>query len=362
MGAAQAGQGLPDRPRAAVEHDPRMADDQPPHADASGPSPSARGPRCWPTSTRSAARSRTGSRSGPTSGPRPRGTRAGSTPRWCRQGTASSIRDECIRADTTAEKLASLKPVFRAGGTVTAGNASPMNDGASAVVLASEAGATRAGARRARPRRGPGDERCRAAPLRHRAGDRGPHRARPGPGWAGTTSPRSSSTRPSPPRASPASPSGPTSTARSSTRRAAPSPSATPSAARAPASSPPSSTTCAARAAATAWRPCASVSARASQSSSRTSKEAVREREHLPVRAPGPGPGHLRRHRRPADRRDRQGRRQAPPRLHRGGGPDPRRVVRRHPVPHQRGPEVRRRPPGVHPPLGHARAPRCWSR
>jgi acetyl-CoA acetyltransferase family protein len=51
-------------------------------------------------------------------------------------------RDENIRADTTLEKLAQLKPVFREGGTVTAGNSSPMNDGASAVVLsASDDGA-----------------------------------------------------------------------------------------------------------------------------------------------------------------------------------------------------------------------------
>jgi acetyl-CoA acyltransferase len=55
-------------------------------------------------------------------------------------------RDECIRADSTLEKLAALKPVFRAGGTVTAGNASPMNDGAAALIVASEAGARRAGA------------------------------------------------------------------------------------------------------------------------------------------------------------------------------------------------------------------------
>jgi acetyl-CoA acetyltransferase family protein len=55
-------------------------------------------------------------------------------------------RDECIRAESTLEKLASLKPVFRAGGTVTAGNASSMNDGAAALVLASSAGAERAGA------------------------------------------------------------------------------------------------------------------------------------------------------------------------------------------------------------------------
>ncbi len=61
-------------------------------------------------------------------------------------GDSQLARDECIRPDTTAEKLASLKPVFRSGGTVTAGNASPMNDGASALVLASEAGAAHAGA------------------------------------------------------------------------------------------------------------------------------------------------------------------------------------------------------------------------
>ena len=46
--------------------------------------------------------------------------------------------DECPRADTTVEGLAKLKPVFKVGGTVTAGNASPMNDGAAAVVLTSE--------------------------------------------------------------------------------------------------------------------------------------------------------------------------------------------------------------------------------
>jgi acetyl-CoA acyltransferase len=44
-------------------------------------------------------------------------------------------RDESIRADTTAEALAKLKPAFREGGTVTAGNSSPLNDGASALLL-----------------------------------------------------------------------------------------------------------------------------------------------------------------------------------------------------------------------------------
>jgi len=47
-------------------------------------------------------------------------------------------RDEHPRPDTTLEKLAALKPAFRAGGTVTAGNASGINDGAAALVIASE--------------------------------------------------------------------------------------------------------------------------------------------------------------------------------------------------------------------------------
>ncbi len=46
-------------------------------------------------------------------------------------------RDEHPRPDSSAEKLASLKPVFRAGGSVTAGNSSGLNDGAAAVVVAS---------------------------------------------------------------------------------------------------------------------------------------------------------------------------------------------------------------------------------
>ncbi|HEY6963108.1 MAG TPA: acetyl-CoA C-acyltransferase [Gaiellaceae bacterium] len=47
-------------------------------------------------------------------------------------------RDEHPRPDTTLEKLASLRPAFRAGGSVTAGNSSGLNDGAAAVVIASE--------------------------------------------------------------------------------------------------------------------------------------------------------------------------------------------------------------------------------
>jgi len=47
-------------------------------------------------------------------------------------------RDEHPRPDASAEKLASLKPAFREGGTVTAGNSSGINDGAAALVIASE--------------------------------------------------------------------------------------------------------------------------------------------------------------------------------------------------------------------------------
>jgi acetyl-CoA acetyltransferase family protein len=44
-------------------------------------------------------------------------------------------RDEGIRPDTSMERLAKLKPAFKQGGTVTAGNSSPLNDGAGAVLV-----------------------------------------------------------------------------------------------------------------------------------------------------------------------------------------------------------------------------------
>ena len=47
-------------------------------------------------------------------------------------------QDEGPRRDTSLEKLAALRPVFREGGTVTAGNSSPLNDGAAAVLLVSD--------------------------------------------------------------------------------------------------------------------------------------------------------------------------------------------------------------------------------
>ncbi len=57
-----------------------------------------------------------------------------------------ATQDEHPRPDTSAEKLASLKPAFREGGTVTAGNASGLNDGAAALVIASEERAQALGA------------------------------------------------------------------------------------------------------------------------------------------------------------------------------------------------------------------------
>ena len=54
-------------------------------------------------------------------------------------------RDENVRPDTSLERLAKLKPAFVEGGTVTAGNSSPLNDGAGAMLIAGEAGAESAG-------------------------------------------------------------------------------------------------------------------------------------------------------------------------------------------------------------------------
>jgi acetyl-CoA acyltransferase len=51
------------------------------------------------------------------------------------------VRDEGIRPDTSLEKLGKLKPAFVEGGTVTAGNSSPLNDGASMLLMGSEGAA-----------------------------------------------------------------------------------------------------------------------------------------------------------------------------------------------------------------------------
>ena len=58
---------------------------------------------------------------------------------------AELARDESIRDDTSLEKLAALKPAFSEHGTVTAGNSSPLNDGASMVLIGSEAAGARLG-------------------------------------------------------------------------------------------------------------------------------------------------------------------------------------------------------------------------
>lgn len=59
----------------------------------------------------------------------------------------TTTQDEHPRPGTTLEKLAALKPAFRSGGTVTAGNSSGVNDGAAALVVASEAKARQLGAK-----------------------------------------------------------------------------------------------------------------------------------------------------------------------------------------------------------------------
>ncbi len=61
-------------------------------------------------------------------------------------GKVTDFRDdECIRGDTTMEKLSALKPVFKPGGVLTAGNSSQLSDGSAAVVVASEEAADRLG-------------------------------------------------------------------------------------------------------------------------------------------------------------------------------------------------------------------------
>jgi 3-oxoadipyl-CoA thiolase len=62
-----------------------------------------------------------------------------------RRSMVTISQDEGPRPDTSIEKLAKLAPVFREGGSVTAGNASPMNDGAAALLLATDTGLERHG-------------------------------------------------------------------------------------------------------------------------------------------------------------------------------------------------------------------------
>lgn len=59
----------------------------------------------------------------------------------------SFTKDECVREDTTLEKLGRLKPVFKEGGILTAGNSSQLSDGAAALVVASRERAEKLGAK-----------------------------------------------------------------------------------------------------------------------------------------------------------------------------------------------------------------------
>ena len=63
-----------------------------------------------------------------------------------KRDTVEVTRDEHIREDASLESMAKLKPAFKDGGTVTAGNASGMNDAGAAVVLMSESRAAELGA------------------------------------------------------------------------------------------------------------------------------------------------------------------------------------------------------------------------
>ena len=113
---------------------------------------------------------------------------------WCpvsvpgRKGAVTVVdRDEHPRADTTAEALAALKPAFRAGGTVTAGNSSGINDGAAALLLAEADRARDAGPapdgpghRHGRGRRAPGRDGHRPRAGRPQGAGAGrPHGGRP---------------------------------------------------------------------------------------------------------------------------------------------------------------------------------------
>ncbi len=129
-------------------------------------------PRTSPRNTRSRARTRTRSRCARSSAPARRMAagffEAEIAPVEVPGGKAGPVvvdKDEHPRPDTTLEGLAKLKPFVRNPGTITAGNASGVNDGAAAMIIASEAG--REGARphaaRAHPRHGVG----RRAAARH---------------------------------------------------------------------------------------------------------------------------------------------------------------------------------------------------
>ena len=68
-----------------------------------------------------------------------------SVPQGRKKDPLEVTHDESLRRDTSAEKLAKLRPVFRKGGSVTAGNSSPLSDGSCALLVMSEAKAKELG-------------------------------------------------------------------------------------------------------------------------------------------------------------------------------------------------------------------------
>ena len=101
---------------------------------------------------------------------------------------SSSIATSIPRADTSAEALAKLRPAFRDGRTVTAGNSSGINDGASAVLLVEAERARALGLAADDPDRLDGRRRRRPGDHGLRPGARRPARRSSGPGSASTTS------------------------------------------------------------------------------------------------------------------------------------------------------------------------------
>ena len=87
--------------------------------------------------------------------------------------------DEYPRAGTTAEKLAALKPAFKKDGTVTAGNASGINDGAAALVVTTAEKAKQLGTPPLARILSYVVDRRRSQDHGHRSGARGPKGARP---------------------------------------------------------------------------------------------------------------------------------------------------------------------------------------
>ena len=195
VGDAEAG-GRLSAPRARGRPTPPSAGGSPtPACPSAGRSASARRPRSWPTSTASAARSRTPSRS------RASGARAAALEeRPLRDEIVPSTRprpqgrpgvvevDEHPRPEVTAEKLARLRPAFREGGTVTAGNASGINDGAAAVLVGSREAARELGLQPLRADRRVGRRRRRSRPHGHRADPRRSARRWSGPSSTSATS------------------------------------------------------------------------------------------------------------------------------------------------------------------------------